>query len=94
MHEHGQRIGIGQGLLCQFRQVGDAGARDQTELGEMSTQSVRQHGALSHEKGSSTMGHEDTLLLDRLDRHEPHRRALHGLADRFGIKRVALAALE
>ena len=39
------------------------------------------------------MGHEDALLLDRLDRHEPHRRTLYGFADRFGIERVALAAL-
>src|SRR3546814_12695882 len=35
-----------------------------------------------------------SALLDRLDRHEPHRWALHGLADRFGIECVAFAALD
>ena len=59
----------------------------------MRAQSIGEHGALAHEQGPGAMGHEDGLLLDRLDRHEPHRRALNGFADRFGIERVALAAL-
>ena len=38
--------------------------------------------------------YEYALLLHRLHGHEPHRRALHGFADRFRIQHIALAALD
>ena len=92
----GARIGwqgiVGKRLLGQLREVGDAGVRDGSQLRQMRAQSIGEHGALAHKQGPGAMGHEDGLLLDRLDRHEPHRRALNGFADRFGIERVALAA--
>ena len=34
------------------------------------------------------------LLLCRLDRHKSHRRALNRLANRFGIGRIVLVALD
>jgi hypothetical protein len=34
------------------------------------------------------------LLLGRLDRHKPHGRAAHRFADRFGVDRIVLAALD
>jgi|JI6StandDraft_1071083.scaffolds.fasta_scaffold270354_2 hypothetical protein len=40
------------------------------------------------------MGHKNALLLDRLDRDESHRGALHGFTDRLSIERIAFAALD
>jgi hypothetical protein len=38
--------------------------------------------------------HEGGLMLRRSDRHEAHGRPAHGLADRLGIGRIVLAALD
>jgi hypothetical protein len=42
----------------------------------------------------ATVHQQRRLLLGRLDRHEPHRRPLHRLADRFRIGRIVLVALD
>ena len=36
----------------------------------------------------------DVLLLDALDRHKPHARPAHRLADRFSVRSIVLVALD
>jgi hypothetical protein len=44
-----------------------------------------------HRQAAHAVDGLDVLLLDRLDRHEAHVRALGGLADGLGIGRIVLA---
>jgi len=72
-------------LLSQLRQIGNSGIGDETELRQMRSQSIGQHGALANEQRPGAMSHENALLLDSLYGHEPHRPALHRFANCFGI---------
>ena len=40
------------------------------------------------------MHHQHRLLIDVLDRNEPHQRSRHRLADRCSIRRIVLVALD
>ena len=51
-------------------------------------------GPLTHQQITGAMDGQRRLLLLRLDRHKAHRRAGHRLADRRGIGRIVLVALE
>ena len=59
----------------------------------MTADGVDQHGPLTHQQLASPVQHQYSLALGALDRHEPHGRPGHRLADRFGITRVGLATL-
>src|SRR5215472_16205793 len=50
--------------------------------------------ATSDQKVAGSVEQENGLLVGALDRHEPHSRPLHRFADRFGIRRVVLLALD
>jgi hypothetical protein len=60
----------------------------------VSAQAIDQHGALAHQQFPRAMQDQHALLLFALHRHEAHVRPCHRLADRLGIGRVVLAALE
>src|SRR6516164_1912304 len=64
------------------------------ELGQVPAQRIDQLGALAHQQITRAMLHQLTLLLLRLDPHEPHRRPPHGLADCRGVGGIVLVALE
>jgi hypothetical protein len=51
-------------------------------------------GSLAHEQVASTMHDQHRLLLLALDRHEAHGRPRRRFADRRGISRIVLPALE
>jgi len=89
-----QRIRLGESLLSALGKVGDPRVCDDTQFRQMPAQRIGQHRTLSDEQRSGPVRHEDGLLFDRLDRHESHGRALDRLANRFSVKRVALASLD
>ena len=68
--------------------------RDNAQLRHMAAQGVHQHGPLPHQQVARPVQHQHRLLLGGLDRHEPHRRPRHRLADRLGIGRIGLATLD
>jgi len=68
--------------------------RDDPELGHMSTDRIRQHRSLTHQKLSAAVYHQARLLLFRFDRYKTHRRPRHRLADGSRIIGVVLAALQ
>ncbi len=63
---------------------------DDSEFGEMATNGVYELSALTYQKLSNAMYHEDFLLLLLLDRHKPHGGARHRFANRFSIRRIIL----
>ncbi|MNL47399.1 hypothetical protein D3C87_1701870 [compost metagenome] len=79
--------------------VGELGDADHTECGDdakfahLCTECVGELRALTNEKIARTKQHACRLLLDAFDRHEAHRRASHGLANRLGIGGISLATL-
>ena len=87
-------------IVCvrnDLQQLGRAIAalgRNDAEFGQMSADRVAQHRALTHQQLPGSVQHQSRLLLLRLDRHKPHRRPRHRLADRRRIVGVILAALE
>ncbi len=64
--------------------------RDDPELGAVTADGVDQHGPLTHQQLASPVQHQYSLALGALDRHEPHGRPGHRLADRLGISGVVL----
>jgi len=68
--------------------------RHDAEFGQVSAQGIAQHRALTHQQLPGPVQHQDSLLLLRLDRDEPHRRPRDRLADRCRIIRIVLAAFE
>ena len=60
----------------------------------MRADGVDDRGLLSDEEMPRTMQHQAALLFGRLGRHKAHARALHGLADGFGICRIVLLAFD
>src|SRR6202521_5662664 len=65
---------------------------DQTELGQVPTQSIDEHGPLADQQIPSPMHHQCRLLLRRFYRYEAHRWTPNRLADRLGIGHVVLVA--
>src|SRR5829696_4494313 len=63
-------------------------------LGQMTAQSIDQHGPLPHEQLARAVEHQHGLLLWAFDGHIAHGRAGHGLANTRSIKRVAFAAFD
>ena len=55
---------------------------------------VRQLRAIADQPIADPNQHQRRLLLRRLHRNEPHRRPAHRLAERFGVGRIVLAALD
>src|SRR5215472_11179128 len=68
--------------------------RYHTELSHVGAQGIDQLRALAHQKIAGPMLHQLRLLLGRLHPHKAHGRPTYCLADRFGISRVILVALE
>ena len=64
------------------------------ELRQQTADHVDQLGALLDEEVPRPMDRQRRLLLTRLDRDVPHRRARYRLADRLGVARVGLPALD
>ena len=66
---------------------------DDAELRQMGTQGIDQRRALTDEKVTGPVQHQDRLLIRRLDLDEAHCRPRHGLADGFRIRHVVLLPL-
>jgi hypothetical protein len=82
------------GALQQVAHFRHSLGRDDAKLGGMAAYRIDQHRALLHQKLAASQHHQRRLLLGALDRHETHARPAHRFADRFGIERVVLAALD
>jgi hypothetical protein len=86
-------IGIGN----DFEQLFDPtppNRRDDPELGEMCANRVDGGSLLANQKMARAMKHQAALLLDRLDRNEPHVRSRDRLADRLRVGRIILLSLD
>ena len=79
-------------ILHELGRPVDALRSDDPELGAVAADGVDQHGPLAHQKLARPMQHQHALPLGTLDRHEPHGRPLHRLADRLGVGGVVLLA--
>jgi hypothetical protein len=66
----------------------------EAELGGMATDGVGQLRAIADQPVADANQHQRRLLVRRLHRHEAHRRPAHRLAQRFGVRRIVLAALD
>ena len=64
------------------------------ELRRMPADRVDQHRALLDQQVPHSEHRQRRLLLGVLDRHKPHGRPAHRLADRLGVDLVILAALD
>src|ERR1022692_4543376 len=60
----------------------------------MCPQGIDQLGPLPHQQIAYSMLHQPALLLDRLDRDEPHGWAPDRFADRLGVGGIVLVALD
>src|SRR6516162_8236664 len=65
-----------------------------TELSQMRPQGVDHLRSLPHQQVACAMLHQPALLLGRLRPHKSHGGAANRLADRFGVGRVVLVALD
>jgi len=86
-------IGVGN----DFEQVLDTSApnrRDDPEFRKMRPDRVDGGSLLADQKMAGAMKHQASLLLDRLDRHEPHVRPRHRFANRLCVGRVILLSLD
>src|SRR5262249_39826360 len=54
---------------------------NEAEFGKVGSERIDQLRALADQKIPRSMQHQQGLLIGRLDRHEPHRWACHGLTD-------------
>ncbi len=63
------------------------------ELGQQTAQHVAELSALANNQIPRMVQKENSLLLFRLDRDKPHRRAGHCLADRLSIGSIGFAVL-
>ena len=68
--------------------------RNQTELAELATQGIYQHGSLTNEQFARPMEHQTRLLLDAFHVHKAHGRSRDRLADCLRIEGVVLASLD
>ena len=86
---HGQRKGFAIILIRddrgKLRETFASRLRNEPELGKMSSERIGQLRAMADKKIPRAMQHQQGLLIGRLDRHEPHRWACHGLTVSIGI---------
>src|SRR6266550_7541577 len=80
--------------LGEAQRVRDPTPYLNAKLRKQASDHIDQLGALLDEEVPRPMDRQRRLLLTRLDRDVPHRRARYRLADRLGIARVALPALD
>ena len=85
---------IGGDLIEQRSDVNLAGGRRQAKLSRIAADGVGQLRAVADQPIAHAHEHQRRLLLGRLDRHKPHRRPAHRLAQRFRVGRVVLTALD
>jgi hypothetical protein len=90
--EDGWRRALGQRM--QVGDTPDSLGRDQSELGELAPQRVDQRSTLSHQQLARPVQHQARLLLGTLDLDKSHCWPGYGLADRFRIDSIVLAALD
>ena len=88
------RIGLIANDHDEFARSGDTLSRHGPQLAEVTAQGVDGHGPLAHQEIPRYKKHGVGLTLCRFDRHKAHCRPRYRLADRFGIGRVGLAALD
>ena len=81
-------------LLDQCVHMPDALRDHDAKLRKMRPERVRQHRLLPDQQRPRTMKHENSLLVSALDRHKPHVRPGHRLANRLRIRGVVLPALD
>lgn len=74
--------------------VHDALRGDVAVLGQVTAQGVHELRALTDQQVPGPEDHAACLLLAALHRHEAHGRPLSRLADRLGVGRVVLLALD
>jgi len=67
-------------------------ADDHPEFGQMGAQRIDEHGPLPDQQLAGPMQHQHRLLVDGLDRNQPHVRARHRLGDGRRVRRVVLLA--
>jgi hypothetical protein len=60
----------------------------------MGAQRIDRHRPLTNEQIARPVHHQHRLLIDVLDRNEPHRGSRHSFADRRRIRRIVLVALD
>jgi hypothetical protein len=77
--------------LC--RSIAAFGRHD-AKFGEVPTEGVAQHRALTHQQLPGPVQHQGCLLLLRLDRNKAHRWPRDSFADRGSIVGVVLAAFK
>jgi hypothetical protein len=77
-------------IAAQSGDVSEALRSHDAELGEVATQGIDEHGALTHQEIAGAVHHERRLLRFGLDRHIACARPRHRLADRLGIGPVIL----
>ena len=80
--------------LEQWPDVPHSLGRRQPELSRMTADRIGKLGAIADQPVAHPGQHEGCLLPRALHRHEAHRQPAHRLAQRLGIGRVALAALD
>jgi hypothetical protein len=64
------------------------------ELSQMRPQRIDRLGLLPQQKIARAMLHQPALLFGRLRPHKSHRRPANRLADRLGVRRIILVALD
>ena len=64
------------------------------EFRKMRPERICQHRLLPDQKRPRAMQHENSLLVGALDRHKPHVRPGHRLANRLRIRGVVLPTLD
>ena len=74
--------------------MSDSLAGDDAELGGVTAHRVDQSGALTDQGLTHLQDHALSLLRDGFHRHEMHARTPGGLADRFGVVAIVLAAFD
>ena len=68
--------------------------RGQPKLRRIAADGVGQLRTVANQPVAHAHEHQARLLFWRLDRDEPHRRPAHRLAQRFGVGRIILTALD
>jgi len=82
-----------QALAVPAAHGGGLERQHDAEPAEQAADAVERGGALFDKPLASAVHHQARLLVEVLDRHKAHVRALDGLADGGGVGRVVLAAL-
>lgn len=80
-----------QNALGKLHGAANALGDHDAELRQETAQHVAELRALANDQITGPVQEQDALLLFRLDRDEPHRRACHGFADCLRIGRIGSA---